>query len=153
LLKSFILQHHETKQRATTEYERNTEKLILNSVFGKCIQKCYKTTTRKIFRNSITKCGKLVTQTEKYERYKLRKHNLIQKFDDDAFEVTLCKSYDDVFNNVNIGVAILSESNRLMNQLFDYCDANDITIVYSAVDSIVVESSKFELLRPLIWEK
>jgi hypothetical protein len=113
--------------------------------------KGYRTTTGKTFRTSTTRCGKLVTKEEKYNRYKLRKHNMIQKFDD-AFEVTLCKGYDYVFNNVNVGVAILSESKRIMNQLFDYCDANDITIVYSAVDSIVVESSKFELLRPLIWE-
>jgi hypothetical protein len=78
---------------------------------------------------------------------------MIQKFDDASLEVTLCKSYDDVFNNVNIGVAILSESKRIMNQLFDYCDSNDTIIVYSAVDSIMIESSKLELLKHLIGEK
>jgi hypothetical protein len=152
LVKKFIMQHYEAKQRATTELERNTEKLILSSVFGKCIQKGYKTTTRKAFRTSITKVGKLVTKDEKYNRYKLRKHNMIQKFDDDALEVTLFNGYDGIFDKVNVGVAVLSESKRLMNQLFDYCEANGIIVVYSAVDSILVESSKLELLRPLISE-
>jgi hypothetical protein len=77
---------------------------------------------------------------------------MIQKFDDDALEVTLFNGYDDVFNNVNVGVTVLSESKRLMNQPFDYCEANGIIVVYSAVDSILVESSKLELLRPLIGE-
>jgi hypothetical protein len=77
---------------------------------------------------------------------------MIQKFDDDAFAVTLFNGYDDVFNNVNVGVAVLRESKRLMNQLFDYCEANGIIVVYSAVDSISVESPKLELLRPLIGE-
>jgi hypothetical protein len=53
---------------------------------------------------------------------------------------------------VNVGVAVLSESKRLMNQIFDYCEANKIIIIYSAVDSILVESSKLELLKPLIGE-
>jgi hypothetical protein len=50
LVRKFIMQHYEAKQRATRELERNTQKLVLNSVFGKCIQKGYKTTTRKTFR-------------------------------------------------------------------------------------------------------
>jgi hypothetical protein len=78
LVKKFTLKHYQAKQKATTELEKNTEKLILNKVFGKCIQKGYKTTTRKTFRTSIAKGGKLVTLTEKYRRYKLRKHNMIQ---------------------------------------------------------------------------
>jgi hypothetical protein len=118
LIKKFIMKHYELKQRATIEIEKNTEKLILNSVFGKCIQKGYKTTTRETFRISITKGGKLVTRDEKYKRYKLIKHDMIQDFDDEGFEVTLVKGYDDIFNNANAGVAVLSESKRLMNQTF-----------------------------------
>jgi hypothetical protein len=56
-------------------------------VFGRCVQKGYKTTTRKAFRTSIAEGGKLNTKDEKYERYKLRKHNMIQYFGDEAYEV------------------------------------------------------------------
>jgi hypothetical protein len=53
LINKFVMHHCEAKERATIELEKNTEKLILNSVFGKCIFKCYKTTTRKRFRSSV----------------------------------------------------------------------------------------------------
>jgi hypothetical protein len=43
---------------------------------------------------------------------------MIQNFDGDAFETTLCNGCDDAFNNVNVGVVVLSESKGIMNRLF-----------------------------------
>jgi hypothetical protein len=97
----------------------------------------------KVFEDGLTI---MLTKQEKYMGYVKRKRYIITKMDDKKLEIIPRIGFDDRRNNVNIGVRILSESKRIMSELFDYCDSNGILVTYSAIDFILIPFSKLPLL-------
>ena len=104
-------------------------KLLMNSLFGKSIQKTTKKQThykRKTELNSF--CIKNYNQLVS-----------TQELRDDLYEVITRQDIDNQFNLVQLGVNILSMSKRIMNEVM--CLAHDlgIRIFYQDTDSMHIE--------------
>jgi hypothetical protein len=48
---------------------------------------------------------------------------------------------------------MFSESKRIMNELSAFCSKNDILVIQSAADSILIPSSKVQLLEARVGDK
>ena len=127
-------------------------KLIMNSSYGKSIQK------------TITSTEKFVPAAD-YDRFMCRHwHRILEISDimnsqDKIFK--LQKSTLTQFNNCLFGVSVLSMSKRIMNEVMTLAEDLDIKIYYQDTDSMHIEHSKLPLLaqrfeelhrRPLIGE-
>ena len=129
------------EQRAQYKKEGNSIqqviKLIMNSGYGKSIQKPIKTDNKFI---STDKFNHFVD-----EHY----HNIeyIKKVDDsDKYIVNVRKSLDKQFNNCLFGVTVLSMSKRIMNEVMCLAEDLNIPIYYQDTDSMHIEHDKLQLL-------
>jgi hypothetical protein len=118
---------YEKKEKASGE-TRKVYKLMLNSIFGKTLQKNkqirYKEfATEEKFNNALKKYGKRIT-----------------RIDYDKREIMFEKCFDNSFNFGFIGTAILSLAKRKMNGIFDFCENNGIQIIYHNNDSILIHT-------------
>lgn len=113
----------------------NVIKLMLNSAYGKTIMK--KTHSEK----------KIVSY--KVDNYICNNFNTIKSFrklNDNNYEIErVCA--DKSFNRGHVGCAILSMSKRIMNEVFDIANSNDINIYYTDTDSIHTDFDKVKLLE------
>lgn len=105
----------------------NVIKLMLNSSYGKTVMKKSKT------QKQITKSSK-----SKFENYVYNNFNTIKnyrKINQYNYEVEkICA--DNSYNRGHIGCAILSYSKRIMNEVFDIANTNDLVIYYTDTDSL-----------------
>ena len=117
-----------------------TIKLMLNSAYGKTI-------TKKV------KCEKVIVKTHRYRKvgdkwvkeeranidnFIYNNFNTIKQYrelNDQCYEVERLKA-DHSYNRGHIGVAILSTSKRIMNEVFDLANTEKIPIYYTDTDSI-----------------
>lgn len=103
----------------------NVIKLILNSLYGKTILK------KSDYAEKIVK-------EKKFDGYVCNNFNTVRcwrKMNDWAYtvkEITVDNSY----NRAHIGCAILSMSKRIMNEVFDVANDNELPIYYTDTDSI-----------------
>lgn len=119
------------KQKKANPALANVIKLMLNSSYGKTIMK--KTTTKNIILN-YTK--------EKLDNYTYNNFNTIKEFR--TLSINGNKSnvefkqicVDTSYNRGHIGCAILSMSKRIMNEVFDIANTNNLPIYYTDTDSI-----------------
>ena len=112
-------------------------KLIMNSGYGKSIQKPIKTDTKFIPDNKINHYV--------FEHY----HNIDsikQVAESDIWMITENKQLEKQFNNCIFGVSVLSMSKRIMNEVMCLAEDLKIPIYYQDTDSMHIEHDKLELL-------
>lgn len=112
-------------------------KLIMNSGYGKSIQKPIKTDTKFIPENKLNHYV--------FEHY----HNIdsIKKVtESDIWMITENKQLEKQFNNCIFGVSVLSMSKRIMNEVMCLAEDLKIPIYYQDTDSMHIEHGKLDLL-------
>jgi hypothetical protein len=114
-------------------------KLIMNSAYGKTIQK------------PVTNDKKFVVG-DSNEQHKFIWHNYnhiveYTKINDNLFCYKIKKSILEHFSRVHIGVNVLSMSKRIMNRVMCLAEDNDIKIYYQDTDSMHMEHNKIDLLK------
>ena len=128
-------------QRAQYKKEGNSIqeviKLIMNSGYGKSIQKPIKTDTKYIEDNKFNHYV--------YEHY--NNINSIKKVDEsNIWMVSINKQIEKQFNNCVFGVSVLSMSKRIMNEVMCLAEDLHINIYYQDTDSMHIERNKLPLL-------
>jgi hypothetical protein len=131
----FITDLADKKQAASGE-ARIGYKNALNSIYGKCLFKGYKTEKHKYFQT-----------LEAWQKYLVKNWQRVERFDAKKREVWLDRCQ---FNYAQIGVMILSMSKRIMNELFAECYSKGIDVVLSNTDSILIPTDKVSLLNERI---
>jgi hypothetical protein len=127
-VKDFIMKIYNKKRNATAEMKK-IYKNILNSIFGKTLQKSNKTEIYKRFDTDAA----FSDAVYKY-------HKRIIQMNYEKRELTMEKPYDTSFNFAYIGTAILSLAKRKMNSIYQMCYDNNIKILYHNTDSIIIHS-------------
>ena len=112
-------------------------KLIMNSAYGKTIQKPIDT-------DVVFKKGK-----EEFQKYIVKNYNKVLVFEEignEIYMIKLMKDVDDFYVPCHIGVLILSMSKRIMNEVI--CTAEDLNlqIYYQDTDSIHIEHNDLQRL-------
>ena len=126
-------------------------KLIMNSAYGKMIQKPITTTTE--FKKQFTKVFN--KKTQEYEddypldKYLIKNSAKIVSYiqvNKNLYAVKVGKQIDTFYTNTLLGVQILSMSKRIMNEVM--CTAEDINIkiYYQDTDSMHIEKNKINSL-------
>ena len=122
-------------------------KLIMNSAYGKCIQKPI--TTNLVFKKYQTK--KFDKKTKKYvddyplNKFLIKNSSKIIKYtqvNKNLYAIKVGQQIDDFYTNTLLGVQILSMSKRIMNEVM--CTAEDlgIQIYYQDTDSMHIQKNK-----------
>ena len=129
------------EQRAKYKREGNSiqqvMKLIMNSGYGKSIQKPIKTDTKYI-------------KKEKLDHYIYDHYHNIEEVsfiqDSDTAIVKINNQFINQFNNCVFGVSVLSMSKRIMNEVMCLAEDLKIPIYYQDTDSMHVVHEKIPLL-------
>jgi hypothetical protein len=116
---------------------QNLIKLMLNSVYGKTIMKKTNTT-------SVIKSNGEELQTYIYNEYK--KINTITKLNSRQ-SIVENKSVDDSSNLAHVGCLILSYSKRIMNEVMNVANDNNIVIYYQDTDSMHLKNADISKLE------
>ena len=129
------------EQRAQYKKEGNSVqqviKLIMNSGYGKSIQRPIKTDIKFIPESKFNHFA-----CEHYHQI-----NMIKKIpDSDTWMFELNKQIEKQFNNCVFGVSVLSMSKRIMNEVMCLAEDLEIQIYYQDTDSMHIEHSKLETL-------
>ena len=119
-------------------------KLIMNSCYGKTIQKPVKYDHRYVKESDLSKYW--------YKNY-YKIIECVKLANSDIYDVKIIKQINSQFNFSLLGVQILSMSKRIMNEVM--CLAYDlgIKIFYQDTDSMHIEKDKIELLSNAFKEK
>lgn len=116
-------------------------KLIMNSGYGKAIQKSHDDNT------------KLFDTRKQFEVYLSKNYNKVKswvEYDDGRkFKVTAGATMTDHFNRCHVGVEILSMSKRIMNEVICLAEDNGLNIYYQDTDSIHIEDKDIAVLSDL----
>ena len=102
-------------------------KLIMNSAYGKTIQKC------------PTEEVKFVRKLDRFKPYWSRNYYKIKKCEligEEFWMVEEDIGLDNYYAPVMVGCLILSMSKRIMNELIYLCEDNEISVFYQDTDSI-----------------
>jgi len=117
-------------------------KLILNSAYGKTLLK--------------TSCEKQnVVYAKSFNAYLINNFNTIKhavKLTDKQYLVTQIEA-DKSFNRAVAGIAILSISKRIMNEVMSTASDNNINIYYQDTDSMHIDDDQIEKLAELFEAK
>ena len=119
-------------------------KLMLNSAYGKTIMK-----------QTNTKTNIIKYDEEKINNYIYNHFDTIKNYrqiNKDCYEFeTSC--LDNTYNRGQIGCSILSMSKRIMNEVFDVANDNDIPIYYTDTDSMHLNLNDVNKLEELYNKK
>lgn len=136
-----LFQERRKQQIKENDAASNALKLMLNSVYGKTIQKKHNTKIKivKVDKNSFNKgtekwsCVKNHFLSTIYNNFNTVKgYRKINKL---SYEVEMTK-IDTTYNRGHVGVAILSMSKRIMNEVFDCANSKKCVIYYTDTDSL-----------------
>jgi hypothetical protein len=120
-------------------------KLIMNSGYGKAIQKSHDTAT------------KLFDSRKDFDIYLSKNYNIIKNWieynDGKKFKATIGTTMINHFNRCHIGVGILSMSKRIMNEVICLAEDNELDIYYQDTDSIHIEDKDIKVLSKLYQNK
>lgn len=119
-------------------------KLIMNSGYGKSIQKPHETKT-KIFDNHKT-----------YNAYISKNYNKVMntiEYGKGKFKVNVSTKINTHFNKCHIGCNILSMSKRIMNEVMTLAEDNNINIYYQDTDSMHLLDKDIKNLQQLFNDK
>lgn len=120
-------------------------KLIMNSGYGKAIQKSHDDET------------KLFDNRKEFEVYLSKNYNKVKNWieydDGKKFKVCVGSTMTDHFNRCHVGVEILSMSKRIMNKVICLAEDNNLNIYYQDTDSIHIEDKDIKVLSELYKNK
>jgi hypothetical protein len=117
---------------------QNIIKLILNSIYGKSIMKPIVTKHKFVDENKIPS----------YVNDKYKNIITITNINDsDKNIVEEIKNGDQHFTFCTFGRNVLSMSKRIMNEVFDVCESNNIEVFYQETDSIHIYTSDIPILE------
>ena len=118
-------------------------KLIMNSAYGKSIQKPIKSFMEFVKKDAFDWFVK--------DRY----HQIIEitQIDEDSSLFELAKQKSLQFNNVVFGVTVLSMSKRIMNEVMCLAEDEGINIYYQDTDSMHIEADKLQQLADAFKNK
>ncbi len=122
---------------------QNVFKLILNSSYGKLLQKAIKH-------------NKEFIASDKIDKYVIRNYKFINtytKINDNLYCVKTDKSTIQHFTCVHIASLILSMSKRIMNEVMCLAEDNDIKIMYQDTDSMHLFNKDLTNLEELYEKK
>lgn len=132
-------------------------KLIMNSAYGKTIQKPIdnKIVYKKMQVTKVNEQGETVTThpAEKYLSKNFNRVNSCYKLCDNLVQINTMKTINDFAALNLIGVQILSMSKRIMNEVMTTAEANDIPIYYQDTDSMHIENDRIDELAKLFKAK
>ena len=136
------------KRKKLKKEENNAEliyKLIMNSAYGKTIQKSHDTDT------------KIFDKREDFEKYLSKNYNKVNSWisydDGKKFKVSVGSTMINHFNRCHIGVQILSMSKRIMNEVICLAEDNRLNIYYQDTDSIHIKDKDIKVLSKLFKNK
>lgn len=142
------------KNKKSVDYNNAKQliyKLVMNSIYGKTIQKPIKDTTH------------VTIGDNNKSKYTLRHYNKIiskTSFGDDIDSSEYCKTYFKISksthgfrNYVHIGSNILASSKRIMSSVFDICERKNIDVYYTDTDSIHFDYNKYDELTTVYKEE
>lgn len=122
-------------------------KLIMNSAYGKCIQKPI--TTNLVFKKYQSK--KFDKKTKKYvddyplNKFLIKNSSKIIKYtqvNKNLYAIKVGQQIDDFYTNTLLGVQILSMSKRIMNEVMCTAEDLNIQIYYQDTDSMHIQKNK-----------
>ena len=118
-------------------------KLIMNSAYGKSIQKPIKSFLQFVKKDAFDWFVK--------DRY----HQIqeITQIDEDSYLFELAKQKSLQFNNCVFGVTVLSMSKRIMNEVMCLAEDEGINIYYQDTDSMHIEADKLQQLAKAFKNK
>lgn len=120
-------------------------KLIMNSAYGKTIQKPIKKNDKFIKGNM-----------EVQHKFIYKNYNHIDTYtqiNETLWHYKMNKSVNEHFSRVHIGVNILSMSKRIMNEVICLAEDNDIKVYYQDTDSLHLDFNKTKDLANLYKNK
>ena len=123
----------------------------MNSSYGKTMLKPISTDTEVISKTK-KKDGKWI---DNWKEYLERNYNYINSFQEvgNKYIVKKYKPIEEHFNNVHIGVEILSMSKRIMNEVMTLSEDNKMMIYYQDTDSLHIPYDKVNMLEKLFEMK
>lgn len=128
------------QNKKTNKPLAETLKLMLNSSYGKTLPKITTTYTHilQIYKNSFVKGKWVRKEVCNYDRYLYENFNTIKKIVPlgDSLKEVESYSLDTSYSRNHIGALVLSYSKRIMNEVFDLANDNDIPIMYTDTDSM-----------------
>ncbi|MEK9700226.1 MAG: DNA polymerase, partial [Candidatus Poseidoniales archaeon] len=123
---------------------QNTLKLMLNSAYGKTVLKKSNVSYRY-----VTKVDKNKDKKDPYENYIAKNFKTIRcitPITDELHEIESITA-DVSYNRAHIGCSVLSMSKRIMNEVMDIANSNDIPIFYQDTDSMHMYDDEVEKLK------
>lgn len=133
IIRDVFNERSKQKSKKTSEGDIKQElyKLILNSAYGKTLLK--------------SSCEKdVIVKKENFNKYVYNNFNTIKhakKLSDNQYIITQY-STDDSYNRAHCGIAILSMSKRIMNEVMGTANDNNINIYYQDTDSMHMDDDK-----------
>ena len=118
-------------------------KLLMNSSYGKLIEKTPDTDIRYIPKEDVLRCVE-----KQYNHIKVWTSLKSSSY----VRMETHKPLDESFSSPHLGCQILSYSKRLMNKVMTLADDNNINIYYTDTDSIHIDESGVEPLAQLYEE-
>jgi len=132
---------HLFNQRLKYKKEKNPLQLVfkelMNSSYGKS---CLKPID----------CDSVYVSTENFTEYVIKNYHYIKEItllsNKKFYKIKLIKTIDTHFNNVHVGVLILSMSKRIMFEVMTLAEDRKIDMYYTDTDSIHIDNSKIDYL-------
>ena len=117
-------------------------KLIMNSAYGKTIMKA-------------DNSKNIIVNNKDYKRYIFNNFNTIEytKILNDEQHLVTIQEADKSYNRAQCGIAILSMSKRIMNEVMDISSTNNLTIYYQDTDSMHMNNEEINELSVKFTEK
>ena len=117
-------------------------KLIMNSAYGKMIQKPIKDKFVYKKYKSVDKKGIVKYPLDSYMIKNSAKITEINQINDNLYQVKITKPIYEFNTNTLLGVQVLSMSKRIMNEVMTTAEDLDIKIFYQDTDSMHIEKSR-----------
>jgi hypothetical protein len=123
-------------------------KLIMNSSYGKCLQKAHP--DKLVFKNQDN-IDKFVDKNYNYINEYYEIYN--EESDYKKYIVKMKQGIDEHFNNAHCGVEVLAMSKRIMNEVMCLAEQNKLKLYYQDTDSIHIKEEDIEVLQGLYNNK
>ena len=132
---------HIFNQRLKFKNEHNP----IEMVFKECMNSSY----GKSYMKPIDTIDDYI-KVKDFDKFMDRNFNYIQEAtllaNEQYYKIKRKKPIDEHFNNVHVGVSILSMTKRIMNEVMCLAEDLDIKMYYTDTDSIHIEADKIDLL-------
>ena len=141
-LAPFINQLYALKQNAITPAERKAYKLILNSAYGKLIQR--PKTTRTVIKTDVEVGDYVLNNQKMVISDKILPNGM--------HEITLNKGVNKSWSYTLFGCMVLSMAKHIMNEYFSLASKHNIPIYYSHTDSLMLPYNKLDVFKTFIGD-